>query len=505
MTRNILLLSLAVATSFAAPARAAVTTADGKDGGETVVRMTVTPAAEPNPALRYRLVPRELDLKTGNAAPYYYRAALELQPTMKTIREKFNNDTELSQWAETGDGVTPIAELPLDKVRQASQLFDPVYSNHLKPGFERNGCDWQLNIEELRGADIFSMHLNEFRDCREMARMMRLRTRLAIAEHRYDDAVELMRQSYRLGSDVTKVPFVVNGLIGIAIDGMTNQTMVEFIANPGSPNMFWALGELPDPAIDLRPALRFEMDFGPRLLTFMHNAETTDHSPQEWNLQFKQALCELQNAGASGALFGGIGSTQADPSVGLAATAFGLAGYTHAKARLAAEGMDPKKLEKMAVGQVIAIYCERSYRSFAEDWERIWQVPFAQTAQVSARLDKRLAEARPLGDGDNREILPIATLLLPALQSSRETQVRLQREIASLRVIEALRLYAAAHDGKFPDLLEDINEVPVPNNPATGKPFMYRLDGATAIVELPNSDRLKGGNCRYEIQIAAKK
>ena len=31
----------------------------------------------------------------------------------------------------------------------------------------------------------------------------------------------------------------------------------------------------------------------------------------------------------------------------------------------------------MSVGQVIAIYSERNYRRFAEDWEKLWLVPFA--------------------------------------------------------------------------------------------------------------------------------
>jgi hypothetical protein len=74
-----------------------------------------------------------------------------------------------------------------------------------------------------------------------------------------------------------------------------------------------------------------------------------------------------------------------------------------------------------------------------------------------------------------------------------------------LRVIEALRMYAADHDGALPAKLADIEEVPVPTNPATGKPFVYRLDGAKAILELPPSDQVNGSNCRYEIQIAAKK
>jgi hypothetical protein len=66
-------------------------------------------------------------------------------------------------------------------------------------------------------------------------------------------------------------------------------------------------------------------------------------------------------------------------------------------------------------------------------------------------------------------------------------------------------MFASEHDGKLPKTLDEIAAVPVPNNPATDKAFKYRLDGKTAILELPPSDRIAGSNRRYEIQIAAKK
>ena len=119
-----------------------------------------------------------------------------------------------------------------------------------------------IGHRELRGPETVEFLLPEFQSSRELARMLALRTRLAIAEHRYDDAIEFMRQQYRLGHDVAKEPFLVCGLIGIAIDGIANGTIIELMANPDSPNMYWALTELPQPAIDLQSAVRFEMDFG---------------------------------------------------------------------------------------------------------------------------------------------------------------------------------------------------------------------------------------------------
>jgi hypothetical protein len=92
---------------------------------------------------------------------------------------------------------------------------------------------------------------------------------------------------------------------------------------------------------------------------------------------------------------------------------------------------------------------------------------------------------------------------MPSIHAVRGAQVRLDRDVAALRVIEALRMYAAEHNGKLPKSLDEMTAVPVPRNPATGKPFEYRLNGTTAVLDLPMSDGLNVSR-RFEIQIAAK-
>ncbi len=88
--RHVVLNCCLIAASAVSAARAGVTYERTKDGDHDidVIRMTVTPAAEPVPALRYRLLTREVELKAGNAVPYYYRAMLELPSMMEQLREK---------------------------------------------------------------------------------------------------------------------------------------------------------------------------------------------------------------------------------------------------------------------------------------------------------------------------------------------------------------------------------------------------------------------------------
>ena len=73
-----------------------------------------------------------------------------------------------------------------------------------------------------------------------------------------------------------------------------------------------------------------------------------------------------------------------------------------------------------------------------------------------------------------REILPIAALTTPAVQQVSNAVVRTDRTIALLRTVEALRLYGANHDGRLPEKLSDITEVPIPLDPLNGQPFGYQ-------------------------------
>ena len=509
MRRILPILGLVIASCFTfSSARAEVTFEKTQEGEQSIeiVRMTVTPAAEPVPAFQYRLVAREVDLKTGNSVPFYYRAQVEMRPVLKTMREKFNEDTELSLWYGTGDDATPIAKLPLEKVREANHMFDPIYRNYLLPAFERSDCEWDLGVHELRGIDIVNFLLPEFQDCREIARMLGLRTRLAIAERRYGDAVVTLRNQYRLGRDTATVPFLVCGLIGVAIDSMANGTLIEMISSPDSPNMYWALSELPQPLINLQPAARFELDFAARMFPFIDQAETAEHAPEEWNRLFVESIRDFAKITGDIILMQG-GQSQVpsleDAKAGIAATGLGLIGYTHAKERLVAQGMDRDQVEKMAVGQVIAIYTERICRRFSDDYEKLWYMPFADMRVASDKLEKELRAAAFFGTAENRELLPLVSVLMPAIQAVRAAQVRLERDIASLRIIEALRMYAADHNGELPKTLDEITTVPIPRNPATGKPFEYRRNGKTAVLDLPPSDGLNPSR-RFEIQIATK-
>jgi hypothetical protein len=96
--------------------------------------------------------------------------------------------------------------------------------------------------------------------------------------------------------------------------------------------------------------------------------------------------------------------------------------------------------------------------------------------QVMKSLEKDYV--RPPAMLSGKAGLPLAALLLPALQAVYQADIRAARSFAALQTIEAIRMHAAV-TGKLPASLSDITVVPVPNDPLTAKLLPYKLDSAT--------------------------
>jgi hypothetical protein len=484
MSRFILLAVVATAALVPGARVRAGVVVEESDDGLTVFKMTVTPAAEPTPALTHRLTLRELDAKNGNAVPYYYRAILNIERIAKEQRDAYGE--EFDQWCSLE---TPLEKLPLEKVRAAAAQFDAPMEA-LREAAVRRDCDWDWQLDSIRGPALFSFLLPEMQQSRELSRALMLRVRLAIAEKRYDDAIDLLRINYKLAGDVAAEPLLINALVGAAEAGLGHRELVELIAAPGSPNLYWAIAELPQPFIDMRRATRFEMSSTFRVFPVMSNAESAEHSPQEWARLFAESLRDLAPLSSGPPLWDATTAR-----MGVAGLA--LISYGPAKQRLIDGGFDAQRVEQMPVGQVIAVDAGREFRQLADDMERWWYVPYPVARAHAQDVDKALSGDKfVVGFG---RIL--AQMLLPALASARDAQMRLEWQTGGLQTVEAIRMHAAAA-GELPASLEEIKVVPVPENPVTGTPYQYRREGDAAIVELPATDGFSGGACRFEISLA---
>jgi hypothetical protein len=150
----------------------------------------------------------------------------------------------------------------------------------------------------------------------------------------------------------------------------------------------------------------------------------------------------------------------------------------------------------MPPAQVLVLWMAWTYRDFSDDLYKAAYLPYLEGTPVYAAAHKRLVNA-PDDEGHR-----LTRMLLPALHKVRVAQNRLDRRIAALRVIEALRLHAAANGGKLPGKLSDVKVVPVPRDPGTGKPFRYERDGRTATLTGTVPDQpLEGSGLRYRLTL----
>jgi hypothetical protein len=102
-----------------------------------------------------------------------------------------------------------------------------------------------------------------------------------------------------------------------------------------------------------------------------------------------------------------------------------------------------------------------------------------RSAEVKARMSQQIAE-----EPSNPFVQ-----FCPAIVSATQSFARADLERTALLAVEALWSYAGANGGKLPARLEDVKDTPVLDNPITGRPFEYRVDGDTATLADTQSQR----------------
>jgi len=73
--------------------------------------------------------------------------------------------------------------------------------------------------------------------------------------------------------------------------------------------------------------------------------------------------------------------------------------------------------------------------------------------------------------------------LAPAHDRARVISKRLTNNLNGLQCVEAIKHYAATHDGQLPETLSDISQMEVPKDVMSGKAFEYRLTSAGAVLK----------------------
>jgi hypothetical protein len=430
----------------------------------TVVELTVSPAAEPRPALKYALLPTPSERTPGNGAQHYYRAIVLQKQQPKELWQQYT-DQQQAWLAAALDDAAAKAELGKWLASQRNVLAE------VKAGAFREYCNWDFRLQDLRGTDLITFLLPEIQECRTLGRTLQLQARYELMDGRPDDAFQTLRSGYQLARDTAQPPYLISALVGVAIGNVMNEELRMHMGRSDA-NYYWALAALPEPLVDLRPAMQFEMNMPLQMFPFLKDAETASRSPDEWRralIECLRGLADIDGASAN------MQNWEAELiSTGLVAKL-----YPTAKEQLIAEGLDRDRVEAMPVGQVVAIQTARSVKYAFHEVFKLSHLPYHEAnARMPATLKRLETEGHLHGHFSGREGLPLTSLLLPAVSGVMQAEMRMARNLATLETIEALRMHAAASGGKLPATLSEVTIVPVPQNPATGQPFAYSLNAA---------------------------
>lgn len=442
-----------------------------------VIRLKLIPAAEPVPALKYKLLPELRDQTPGNALFLYYRA---FSPEWQWYRKEAN-------WWETLDKAreTPLKDLP---VKELNWVRTSAMLREVDRAARRSYCDWEMK-DRVR-EDGVGLLLPDAQGLRGFGMLLSVRARLEMADGKFENAGHTFQTGFALARHTGEGPTLIQGLVGIAIASMMNKQMETWVQTPGSPNLYWALTDLPMPFIDLRKCLQGERIMLDNILPDLRENLNDPKRPPLAPAQIQRMLRSIAAV---------TDAPKEGPGLGLL---LGAVKYAGAKKFLAEKGWTAEQIDAIPALQAVLMQEVFEYDRFFDMMAKGANLPYPESQKIMNAAEVELKKA--VGQSNPLAAPILAKLLLPATAKVFTARARLDRQIAVLRVIEAIRLHAAANGGKLPESLDAVTLVPVHRDPVFDKPFEYRRDGDKAMLSAPpppGMPAIAGQVIRYELTI----
>ena len=109
--------------------------------------------------------------------------------------------------------------------------------------------DWQFLLR-LK-ADGIGAYIPEVQQLRPVAAALKVRFRAEVALGRFDDAIRTAKTLFAMSRHLGEHPIFIGNLVGIAVAYQAIGPLEEMLEQPGCPNLYWALTNLPDPLVPL--------------------------------------------------------------------------------------------------------------------------------------------------------------------------------------------------------------------------------------------------------------
>jgi hypothetical protein len=435
---------------------------------ETKLDFHVQPMAEPVPALKYQLLPQIEELKPGNAAQNYLKCFMEQHPfffSKQAVvdRERYENLPLLDLARETLNG---YGGGPLTQADWAARM---------------ESVDWQ-SLSSIQSAGIEGPP-GEVGPIQVLAKALHVRFRGEVARRQFDSGIRSAKTMFALSRHLGEHPTEVASLVSLWVAHLSLSAIGEMVQQPRCPNLYWALTDLPTPLVDLRKGIQ-----GERTMVATELKAIRDDAPMT-DAEIESFIGRL-----SGVIsFAREQSGQPPRSVraALNAAVKDVESVKSARRRLKDGGSKAETVERFPAAQVVLLEQKHRFEIERDDCLKLLAVPVWQGGSSSK------SNARPGGG-----LSPLRDLL-PNIEKIRAESAELERQLALLRYVEAIRLYAAGHDGKVPPSAADCG-LPLPLDPVAGKPFGYSVEGSTAHIRSdapPEAAKIGVQSLHYSVSI----
>jgi len=419
------------------------------DAKGPVVRLLVEPAGAPRPVYRFQVFPDARELTTGNAAQLYLKCFMEqrsfyFSPAGIAERDQYLRIplSELAAKKRNGYGGRSLEEA--DRAARMSSI------------------DWQSMAPIHEG--VFEGPPAELGSLQTLALALRVRLRVELANQHIEAALRTAGTLFALAQHLGEYPASLGSEVGIWVGHLALDALEEMVQQPGCPNLYWALSEIPSPLVRLKRGVqgdraRLALSMRPiREVGLMTDAELE--------------ACVGKLSGMIGFLREQKGEAPLSLRTQLSTRMSAPSELAETRQRLIDSGSQPDLVQKLPPLQVILI--DEKHRFEIEQDERITLInsPLSKPTESSTRGKGQKADQ----DASSRESRGTFDALLPDIARLRQNQGLLEQELIFLRHVEALRLHAAKHAGQLPASLSEIT-VPLPNDPFTDRPLAYSTQG----------------------------
>jgi hypothetical protein len=429
-----------------------------------VHQFSARPAAAAAPALRYHFLPELVDQEPGNAVVLYMAAARELANVRGKDAQAIDEDNKVDRWLGLA-----VRELPKEEVRAYLAKYVVALTQY-RLATLRERCEFDPPFR-TEGFKTFLPYLHEVRP---LARLAVLSGRLKIADGDYAGAVEDLGIPLAHARHLNGEAMLVQLLVAASVAQMSVGQVPEVVQQEYSPNLYWALSALPAPMLDVRRCMQFERAGAYFSIPQLKEARAGRLTAEQWSAALQTITAMRGLAGPSGVAAGAPGAAEQSAIAVLAVKE-----YPIAKRWLLEERYGAAEVEAMPVPQALGLYHVGQFERWTQELDKGLCLPYWQGFPMLTRAEE---EVRAAAKQNPWSLLAIFT---PTIHTAYATIAKVDRQVAIWRAVEAVRAYAAAHDGRPPATLEEITDTPAPLDPFTGKAFIYGVKDDVVTIEGP--------------------